>query len=162
MTLLTSSHFILSIRGVSKCVLHAPGSLIKCRGSLVVRPPGMPECLQNLRDFMLPEADSHKHPSKSTPAKADDIQNSPDCIFRIHQSYCTDFSFPELKASSMFPCHARFIFIFIQQEVSLLTKACNEELHNLLVHQKQLTLGSGQDSLSCCQNHAHAACCVCV
>ena len=70
MTLLTSSHFILSIQGVSKCVLHAPGSLIKCRGSLVVRPPGMPECLQNLRDFLLPEADfvqapQQKHPSKS-------------------------------------------------------------------------------------------------
>ena len=94
MTLLTSSHFILSIRGVSKCVLHAPGSLIKCRGSLVVRPPGMPECLQNLRDFMLPEADfaqapQQKHPSKSrwySDFARLHFQDSPELLYRFFVS----------------------------------------------------------------------------
>ena len=62
----------------------------------------------------------------------------------------------------MFPeCHTRFMPIFIQPEFSLLTKARNEELCKLLVQQKPLMLGSGQDSLSCCQNCAHAACRVC-
>ena len=51
-----SSHFILSLRGASKCVFHKPGSLIKCRGGLVVRPPRIPDYFQNFPDIMLPEA----------------------------------------------------------------------------------------------------------
>ena len=46
-TEITSSHIMFSLRGASKCV---------CRGRLVVRPPGIPEIMQNLPDDRLPEA----------------------------------------------------------------------------------------------------------
>ena len=83
-----SSHFILSLRGVSKCVFHAPGSLIKCRGSLVVRPPGIPDYFQISQNIMLPEADSaqaSRRCSSEFSTRSRVFQKSPDYMFRICQ-----------------------------------------------------------------------------
>ena len=96
-----SSHFILSLQGVSKCVFHAPGSLIKCRGSLVVRPPGIPDYFQNFPDIMLPEADSAQASRRRLPefsSRSRVFQKSPDYMFRIRQY--TDFSSPVFNVSS--------------------------------------------------------------
>ena len=77
-----SSHFILSLRGV----FHAPGSLIKCRGSLVVRPPGIPDYFQFFRYIMLPEADSRTSIQTlliRILQQKQSFHNSPDCMFRL-------------------------------------------------------------------------------
>ena len=93
-----SSHFILSLWGISKCVFHAPGSLIKCRGSLVVRPPRKPDYSQHFPDIMLPEADSAQASRRclsefSSGSRV--FQTSPDYMFRIRQY--TDFFIPRFQ-----------------------------------------------------------------
>ena len=82
-----SSHFILSLRGVSKCVFHAPGSLIKCRGSLVVRPPGIPDYFQISQTSCCQKQIPHKHPDVAH-------QNSPPEAesFRNRQITCSEFA----------------------------------------------------------------------
>ena len=57
-----SSHFIHSLRGASKCVFHAPRPLIKCRGSLVVRPPGIPDYFRICQASCCQKLILHKHP----------------------------------------------------------------------------------------------------
>ena len=87
-TEITSSHIMFSLRGVSKCVYHAPGFLIKCRGSLVVRPPGIPEIIQNLPDDRLPEAVSaqafrifcQKSPAEASKNENDVSEHSRACF----------------------------------------------------------------------------------
>ena len=41
---------------------HAPGSLIKCRGSLVVRPPGIPDYFKIYQTSCCQKQSPHKHP----------------------------------------------------------------------------------------------------
>ena len=96
-----SSHFILSLRGVSKCVFHAPGSLIKCRGSLVMRPSGIPDYFQNFPGIMLPEADSAQASRRCLSefsSRSRVYQKSPDYMFRIRRF--PDFSSPDFNVSS--------------------------------------------------------------
>ena len=101
-----SSHFILSLWGISKCVFHAPGSLIKCRGSLVVRPPRKPDYSQHFPDIMLPEADSAQASRRclsefSSGSRV--FQTSPDYMFRIRQY--TDFLSPDFNVPSTIHVH---------------------------------------------------------
>ena len=99
-TEITSSHIMFSLPGVSKCVYHAPGFLIKCRASLVVRPPGIPEIIQNLPDAKLPEAVSaqafrifcQKSPAAASKMKMMS-QNTPELV--------SGFSSSDLHVSSM-------------------------------------------------------------
>ena len=59
-----SSHLISSPPfGVYASVsFHAPGSLIKCRGSLVVRPPEIPNHFKFSQTSCCQKQSSHKHP----------------------------------------------------------------------------------------------------
>ena len=90
MTYLVSSHFTFSLRGVSKCVFHAPGSLIKCRGSLVVHPPGDTRLRLNFPRHNV--ARSRFCTIIQTLLmrifqQKQSFQNSPDYMFRIRQNY---------------------------------------------------------------------------
>ena len=99
-----SSHFILSLRGVSKCVFHEPGSLIKCRGSLVVRPPRIPDYFQNFPDIMLPEADSAQASRcclSEFSSRSRVLQKSPD--------YISEFASIQIFHPQISTCHARFM-----------------------------------------------------
>ena len=59
---------------------HAPASLIKCRGSLVVRPPGIPDYFKIYQTSCCQKQSSHKHPEVSSRSRIS--QNSPDYMFR--------------------------------------------------------------------------------
>ena len=103
---MTSTHFTFSLPGVSKCVCHAPGSLIMCLGSLVVRPPGIPNYFQNFPDIMLAEADSAQASRRCLSefsSRSIIFQKLPDYIFRICQY--ADISPPNFDVSSMIHVH---------------------------------------------------------
>ena len=82
-----SSHLISSSPfGVYPSVaFHAPGSLIKCRGRSVLRPPGIRDYFRIYKTSCCQKQNSHKHPEFSSRRRIS--QNSPESMFRISQDY---------------------------------------------------------------------------
>ena len=97
-----SSHLVScfsSRRGVPKCVFHAPGSLIKCRGILVVNPPGIPDFFRIRETTRCQKQVMHKQPERFSefPTEASNMemmrQNTPELD--------SEFSSSEFPVSSI-------------------------------------------------------------
>ena len=95
-----SSHFTLSLRGVSKCVFSCTRISDKVPGKLGGASTGDTRLLQNLPDMMLPEAKFAQASKFRT-----SIQNSPSEaeFLRIRQVACSEFASIQIFHPSAFP-----------------------------------------------------------
>ena len=102
-----SSHLISSPPfGVYASVsFHAPGSLIKCRGSLVVRPPEIPNHFKFSQTSCCQKQIPHKHPDvayQNSPAEAESVRNC--------QITCSEFASIQIFHPQILTCHPEFMF----------------------------------------------------